>query len=86
MSAGTFSSFALQAQLAADAMLAHLQHEKPEAAERLAGLIATKKAWLTIGLTIRDGEAWCELLVRTADATASVASVPLKVGLPTRAN
>lgn len=84
MSVSTFTQFAMCGQAAADALLAHVQHEHPEAAERLAQLVGTGGAGLSVALTIRGGEAWCELLLRLPDATHSVACVPLKVGLPTR--
>lgn len=86
MTAGTFSAFAMAGQAAADAMLAHLQREDPAAAEYLAEQVATSEAGLTCGLTIRGGEAWIELMLRTDAGVVPVASVPLRISQPARAN
>lgn len=86
MTAGTFSAFAMAGQAAADAMLAHLQREDPAAAEQVAEQVAVGEAGLSVALTIRAGEAWCELLLRTDDGVVPIASVPLRISQPARAN
>lgn len=85
MSATTFTQFAMAGQGAADALLAHVQREQPEAAEHIAELVATG-AGLSVALTIRGGEAWVELLLRLPDATRSLACVPMTVGQTATAN
>lgn len=86
MSGGTFSAFALAGQGAADVLLAHLQREDPAAAEYLASQVAAGEAGLSVALTIRGGEAWIELMLRTDAGVVPVASVPLRISQPTRAN
>lgn len=87
MTAGTFSAFAMAGQAAADAMLAHLQREDPAAAEYLAEQVAVGEAGLSVALTIRGGEAWIELMLRTdGQGVVPVASVPLRISQPARAN
>ena len=86
MSAGVFASFAMAGQAAADALLAHLQREDPAAAGYLAEQVAIGEAGLTVALTIRAGEAWVELMLRTDAGVAPVASVPLRISQPARPN
>jgi len=86
MSAGTFSAFAMSAQAAGDALLAHLQREQPEAAERIAQAVAAGDLVLSVAMTIGAGSASVELLTREPGRTTSVCSVPLKIGQPSKAN
>lgn len=86
MTAGVFASFAMAGQAAADAFLAHLQREDPAAAEQVAEQVAVGEAGLSVALTIRGGEAWIELMLRTAAGVVPVASVPLRISQPARAN
>ena len=83
---GAFSAFAMAGQAAADALLAHLQREDPAAAEFLAEQVTAGEAGLTCGLTIRGGEAWVELMLRTDAGVVPIASVPLRISQPARAN
>lgn len=78
MTAGTFTAFAAAAQVAADALLAQVQREQPDAAAHLAEAIESGAA-LSMSLTIRGSEAWAELILRTPDAMHSIACVPLSV-------
>lgn len=86
MTAGVFASFAMAGQAAADALLAHLQREDPAAAEQVAEQVAVGEAGLSVALTIRGGEAWIELMLRTDAGVVPVASVPLRISQPARAN
>lgn len=82
---GTFAQFVALGQQAADELLGHLAREKPADAGMVAQAIAEGDAVLSVALTIGNGAAAVELLLRRKGSTLPIVAVPLRIREATRA-